>query len=157
MNNSKLKSVALVVLVLINLVLLSFILKNNHHAKDTQFKHKHQQPKDFIIQKLNFDDNQISLYEIEIQKHRSEISRLEDQIKSSKQLLYSLLKTNNSIKSDSLIEDLAALQKKIEITHFDHFLKIKSICKPNQRNDFEELTTELSKLFSKEHPKPKHD
>ena len=111
MNNSKLKSVALVVLVLINLVLLSFILKNNHHAKDTQFKHK-QQPKDFIIQKLNFDDNQISLYEIEIQKHRSEISRLEDQIKSSKQLLYSLLKTNNSIKSDSLIEDLAALQKK---------------------------------------------
>lgn len=157
MNNSKINSIALIVLVTINLVLLGFIFKNKSQHPNEHFDKHPIQPKDIISNKLNFDANQISIYTIEIQKHRTEISSLDDQIKSSKQQLYSLLNTNNSIKSDSLIEDLAALQKKIEITHYNHFLKIKSICKPNQIKDFEELTTELSRLFSKEHPNPKHD
>ena len=59
--------------------------------------------------------------------------------------------TIDSVQKDRLFLKLADLQKQIETTHFNHFIDIKKLCKKEQLSDYENLTEELSKLFS--HPR----
>ena len=44
---------------------------------------------------------------------------------------------------------LADLQKQVESVHYAHFMDIKKICRPDQLSDFDKLTKELSRLFSR--------
>ena len=71
--------------------------------------------------------------------------------------LYSHLKTDVTPinRNDSLVIQLADYQSQIETTHYNHFLDIKKLCRQEQLKKYDELTTELSKIFS--HPRrPKH-
>jgi periplasmic protein CpxP/Spy len=68
-----------------------------------------------------------------------------------------LVKSNVDTKAkDSLITVLANHQKQVEQTHFKHFEDIKSLCKPEQRENFYDLTRDLSKIFGKQ-TKPRHE
>ena len=107
-------------------------------------------PREIIIEKLHFDDKQIAAYEKIILLHQQKIRSLDDSIRRSKNELYQLLRKESITEhlKDSLFLNLANYQKQIEQTHFNHFLAIKSICRADQLNDFENLTEELSKIFS---------
>lgn len=116
-----------------------------------------EMPRDVVIKKLVFDDQQIKAYEVLIKGHQEKIRFLNDAIRTKKNELYSHLKDNASPIShtDSLIKQIADYQTQIEITHYNHFLDIKKICRPEQMENYNELTTELAKIFS--HPRrPKH-
>ena len=96
-------------------------------------------------------------YQELIHWHRGKIDSLQEQIRNTKQKLYSELvkpKIDNKVK-DSLVNKLANIQKEIEITHFKHFQDIKKLCKKEQLDRFNDLTQELAKIFSK--PKPRND
>jgi protein CpxP len=99
---------------------------------------------------LHFDDNQIIEYEKIIKVHRNTITTIDDSIKVAKNELYQLLnsETINLEKKDSLYSKLANYQRQVEITHFNHFLEIKAICKKEQLADYKTLTEELSKIFT---------
>ncbi|WP_396179835.1 hypothetical protein [Flavobacterium sp.] len=110
-------------------------------------------PKEIVIEKLHFDKSQIAEYDKVILLHQQKIRSLDDSIRISKNKLYQLLNENSNVDSgkDNLILTLANYQKQIELTHFNHFMEIKAICRKDQLADFENLTEELSKIFS--HPK----
>lgn len=161
MDKTKLLTFAVIALLLLNLGTLSFLFltnpNGNHPHGDSNFKGR-AEPKEIIIEKLNFDSKQKSEYEKLIQVHRKEISSIEDEIRKTKEELYLQLheNTTNNTTKDSLINALATYQKQIEITHFKHFQDIKKLCKKEQLDDFNALTEELSRLFSKS-PPPRHD
>lgn len=111
-------------------------------------------PKKYIIQKLHFDEAQCKLYEIEIQQHRKEIHENEKLINKTRNALYFQLKYQTSTqKIDSLTLEIAQLHLNAERINFRHFLKIKQLCKPEQINDFNDLTEEIAHLFSPKHKK----
>jgi protein CpxP len=146
--NIKILTILVVILILIN-TLLVFILV---------FKPKHKMPREIIIEKLQFDDNQVKKYDLTIINHRKNIKNMDDSIRITKNEMYKLLnysKIDNQ-KKDSLSQKIANFQKQIESIHFNHFLEIKKLCKKEQLNDFNNLTKELSKLFS-QRPKPRHE
>ena len=151
MNKIKLLTFGVVALLLLNFGILGFLFfsgpKRGHFHPDHDEK---PQPKEIIIEKLHFDNNQIASYDKLIQTHRIHIRKLEDNITNSKNELYLLLNSEpiDVVKKDSLIENLAQLQKEIETTHFNHFQDIKKCCKKEQLADFKSLTEELSKIFS---------
>ena len=110
-------------------------------------------PKMIIIERLNFDEAQQKQYEVLIQEHRHSMDSLNDESLKMKNELYSLLKENNDPKlSDAIIIQIAENQKQIEMVNFDHFKKIRSICKQEQIPAFNNLLGELTKLFSPEGP-----
>jgi periplasmic protein CpxP/Spy len=153
MNKTKLLTFAVVALLLLNLATLGFLVfsaKTNHPNS-----FRRPQPREIIIEKLDFDANQQDQYVELIGRHRQEINKLDDQIRNSKQELYlQLTKQNINIKAkDSLINNIANTQKQIEEMHFSHFQDIKKLCRKEQINDFNDLTEELSKIFS---GRPKH-
>ena len=149
MDKNKFLKYLVLVLFLLNVLTISslFFFKINENDR----KINHPKPDKIIIDKLNFDYVQQQQYRKLIIWHRSRISNFESQIKGNKELLYFELSNRNVNlnKKDSLINNLSLIQKDIENTHFKHFEDIKKICKPNQIQDFINLTEELSTIFSK--------
>jgi|JFJP01.1.fsa_nt_gi periplasmic protein CpxP/Spy len=154
MNKTKVLVFAVIALVALNFGIIGFLFlsKNNDGTRGRKM------PREIIIEKLHFDANQIAAYEKIIQDHQKKIKGLDDSIRVSKNELYQLLNSDtiDSSQKDTIFFKLADYQKQIETTHFNHFLEIKKLCKKEQLSDYENLTEELSKIFS--HPrKPKNN
>lgn len=157
MEKTKLLTLAVIGLLVINFGTLGFLLLN---GKDHHPPHGGRlEPKEIIIEKLHFDEAQQEEYEKLIQWHRGEITRLDDNIRNAKNELYAQLsQTKIDTKSkDSLIGVINSNQKQIEETHFKHFQDIKKLCHQDQLDDFNELSQELSRIFAPKPHGPKHD
>lgn len=155
MEKSKLLTIAVVALLLLNLGTLGFLVFGKNSGMPPHGPHR--EPKYQIIATLHFDNAQQQQYEKLILEHRATISQIEGDIRLAKNRLYlQLLKdqVDNRLK-DSLVDVLAAYQKQIEQTHFKHFQDIKKICRPDQLEYYDDLTQELSRIFSKP-PHPGH-
>lgn len=152
MNKTKLLSVAVIALLVLNFGILGFLFLSKKHEPNGR-----KMPREIVIEKLHFDENQIVEYEKIIKEHQNAIRNLDDSIRKTKNELYQLLNEEkiNSAQKDSLYLKLANYQKQIETTHFNHFLEIKKLCKKEQLADYKNLTEELSKIFSHK-PRPKH-
>ena len=158
MERTKLLTITIIGLLLINLATLGFPFLNG--PKPGGMPHEgRRQPKEIIIEKLHFDANQQKEYEKLILWHRGKIDQLDDSIRQTKNTLYSGLSESdiNTKTKDSLITLLNAYQKQVEETHFKHFEDIKKLCKPNQQEDFMALTTELSRIFAPRPRQPRHE
>ena len=153
MNKTKLLSIAVIALLLLNFGILSFLFLSKGNPPSDR-----KMPREIVIEKLHFDKNQIVAYEKIIEIHQNTIRDLDKSIRETKNELYQLLNSDkiDSVQKDSLFLRLASYQKQIETTHFNHFLDIKKICKKEQLSDYNDLTKELSSLFAPKR-KPKHD
>lgn len=155
MEKSKLLTIAVIALLLLNLGTLGFLVFGKNSGGPPHGPHR--EPKYQIIATLHFDSAQQQQYENLILEHRAAISQIEGNIRMTKNRLYlQLLKDRVDNKAkDSLVDVLAAYQKQIEQTHFKHFQDIKKICRPDQLEYYYDLTQELSRIFSKP-PHPDH-
>lgn len=157
MEKTKLLTITVVGLLLLNLGTLGFLFLN---GKDNRREHEgRREPKQIIIKKLHFDANQQKEYDKLIEWHHGEITTFDDNIREAKNNLYLQLnqnETNVKIK-DSLIAVINSNQKQIEITHFNHFEDIKKLCHKDQMEYFNELTEELSQIFAPKQRRPRHD
>lgn len=147
MSKIKLLTISVIALILINIATLAFFFFKGPRPMGKK------NPKEIVIEKLHFDENQVASYDALINIHSEEVKSLNDAILKTKNNLYSeLSKTDNKTVIDSLLMQLATQQGEIEKTHFNHFLAIKKICKPEQIEDYNALTKELSKIFSPKLP-----
>lgn len=158
MERTKLLTITIIGLFLINLATLGFLFLNG--PKPGGMPHEGRPlPKEIIIDKLHFDANQQKEYEKLIFWHRGKIDELDSAIRETKNELYSILgeeKTDNNVKT-RLITRLNQYQKQVEETHFKHFEDIKKLCKPEQKEEFEALTEELSRIFAPGPRRPRHE
>lgn len=151
MSKSKTLVAAVVVLILLNVSLLIFgSLRPPHHPSGTNDGVKHT-----IAKKLNFDTDQIARYEQIIVIHQQKIKEQEELIKVAKNELYRNLRNDDQTIKESTLRKIGLLQTNIEQIHYDHFIEIKNLCKEEQLAFFNELQTELGRLFSKPPPKKK--
>jgi len=153
MSKIKLLSIAVIGLLVLNLGIVGFLFLRKplmpHERPNGRPPFESPGPQNEIIASLHFDSIQVRQYEILIDEHRESIKALNDSIRNVKSLLYQTLNDENDSDKDSLIEKLGSLQKNIERTHYEHFAEIKKLCKPDQLNDFEELTNRLAGFFSR--------
>ena len=159
MDKIKLLTFSVIALLFLNLATLGYLFLSGGKASRIDGHDRHMgkpMPREIIIMKLNFDDNQIAEYDKTIKTHQKNIADLDSSIRETKNELYQELKSEsaNNQKKDSLISAISTYQSQIETTHFNHFLEIKKICRPDQLDKYMELTDELSKIFSHP-PRPK--
>lgn len=162
MGKTKLLTLLVVVLALLNIGILGYLYfgKQNNPIGPRDGQMGMSNPKNIVVNKLKFDENQQTQYQELIEIHQSKIKELDDKIRTTKTFLYSLLSESNinTNSKDSLILALNQYQKQIEQTHFNHFVEIKKICRPEQIPDYNTLTEELSQIFAPHKPpRPRHD
>ena len=159
MDKIKLLTATVIALLLLNIGTLGFLILTGPMQHHRGPMGKGNGPQRLIIEKLHFDEKQQAQYQQLIHWHRGQINALDNQIHQAKNRLYTqLLKNTVDTKTkDSLIDAIAVYQKQIEMTHFKHFEDIKKLCKPEQLEDYYNLTEELANLFSRHPPRPEHD
>ena len=111
-------------------------------------------PKKIIIQRLHFDAAQQQAYELLVDDHRSRMFALNEASRLLHDELFTLLKSDqpDHSKASLLMEQIAANQKATDELNFDHFEKIKKLCRGSQLNHFNLLVDDLGALFSKGKP-----
>jgi periplasmic protein CpxP/Spy len=151
MSKIKLLTIAVIGLLVVNIGVVGFLLlKKPPMPPKAGPAAKREDPKNIIIDKLHFDKDQVAAYETLITAHRESVKALNDNISNTRNRLYQSLKTETFTGKDSLITLLSVLQKQMEYVHYEHFTQIKKLCKPEQINDFNALTSELAFHFSTE-------
>lgn len=158
MEKTKLLTITIIGLLLLNLGTLGFLFLNGPkgHRPPVDDRPK---PKEIILKRLHLDAQQQKEYDKLIEWHRGEITRLDDNIRSAKNKLYNQLSQANvdTKVKDSLITVINTNQKQIEETHFKHFSDIKKLCHKDQMDDFNSLTEELSRIFAPKPHGPRHE
>ena len=142
MNKVKALSIICIGLLAANIILIWFLVSHKppQHAKEG--------PKKEIIEKLGFDENQISEYEKLIAWHKGEIKKSNQQMIELKHKLYeTLTATETATGKDSLLTEIGNLQIVLENIHYKHFQDIKKLCKPEQQKAFDTFTLEITNLF----------
>ncbi len=153
MEKTKLLTCAVIALLVLNFGVLGFLF----FSKEKERPNGRPMPKEVVIEKLGFDKNQVQVYDKLIRGHRDSIRAIDDAICNTKNKLYQLLNNETiAYQKDSLISKIAMHQVQIEKINFNHFNDIKKICNKEQVEKFEDLTLELTHIFSKK-PKIRHD
>ncbi len=156
MNKNRLLILLVAGLLISNILLVVFMMKGRGPGHGPP--PRHGGPRDLIIERLHFDESQIQQFEKLIQEHHKNVTDQDQALMTIKNTLYSNLKSvENKTVTDSLINSMVTIQNKIEHIHYSHFGDIKKLCKPEQLEDFNELASELSRLFGPpKGPPPPH-
>lgn len=134
-------------LLISNMLLAAFILLK----KPPQ----HSGPRNLIIERLKFDENQIQQYDELISQHRMQIREKRHEMTDLKTQYYSLLKSEDNKNGDLLINEIGKLSMETEKINYKHFQDIKRICRPDQMKNFDNLIDDFENLFNRP-DKPPH-
>lgn len=141
MNKNKVYIILILGLLLSNLIMAFYVIRvNNKQLPD---------PKEIIVERLTFDQNQIAEFDKIIHHHEQEMMKEKDRMKQLKYELYLCLKDEDGQKeADAIIKEIGAVQIAIEHLLYLHFEDIKNLCDTSQLDDFNALVNELAKIFS---------
>lgn len=134
-------------LLLLNTGLMVVLLTQNQRLEHERPHHK--RPKELIVKQLHLDTAQEAQFEESMRWHHAHIQKLDDSVRTVRKELYQLLQqsTPDDNRKNELLEQFSALQSKVEQTHWQHFSELKQICRPDQLENFAELTEQLMQLF----------
>ena len=146
MNKIKFLTVGLILLLVLNAVTL-FILFHVHLSQRKHEKNGEGGPANFIIESLKLDVNQQKQFADLRHQHQDFAKGVHEEEKRLHDAYFDLLKTDNPDKTkvDSIATLMAAHQKELELFTFDHFQKLRAICREDQKKLFDQTIDEIAK------------
>ena len=147
---------AVILLVLCNVALVSVIWFRPH----LPFGPKPEQPRDFVIRKLDFTPDQVKKYDALIQEHQKYMQQFRHEAADARMQLFDHLKTgedadgkvttqyNSNPFVDSLTNLIGFKQRQIEATTYWHFAQVRKLCTDRQKAEFDKIIGEVTKLMS---------
>jgi hypothetical protein len=152
MNKSRIYIVIIVLLVICNGILGFFLFSKPGPPPEHP---DHKKPKEVVAEKLNFSEEQVAAYEDAIKAHRDKISVYEEELRHLKDALFAtVLQETEPAEAAELAAKIGDIQTNIELLHVAHFRDLKTICTPDQADEFEALVKELGKIFAPHNAHP---
>jgi periplasmic protein CpxP/Spy len=154
MTTTKLLTVAVVGLLLLNLGLVGFLLWQPNKQTGPGGPPP-AGPQRLIIERLHLDAEQQAGYDKLVSQHRQQTHQLNNRGIELYRRYYQLLKINKPEETQLLqfSREIADNQQLIATLNFKHFSDLKAICRADQQADFIKLVDDLSELFGKQ-PRP---
>jgi periplasmic protein CpxP/Spy len=108
----------------------------------------------FLIEQLNFNEQQQQQFEILASEHRLKAQALRPKIRAAKDAMFGLVKQQGV--SDSMkqaaAEKASSYMKELDLYTLDHFEKVRAICDPQQRKKFDEILNRLTMVIANQRP-----
>jgi hypothetical protein len=141
MKKETLLAVTAILLLVLNLSLLAYLYFDRSDPPPQTHK--------IIIEKLRYDDQQQWQFEVLRQEQHETLKRFEEQFDRVVHEYFSLLKNDafDSAIKDSLENVMLDLQRQKARSLFEHFQKLKSLCRNEQKQSFDALLPELMHLI----------
>lgn len=106
---------------------------------------KMNSPREFLAKKLNFSDNQKSIYFNLAKEHNQSANKIRTQIKIDKDNFFKLLQSDqisDSVRNNEALKVSISIQS-LDILTFEHFKKVRAICSEEQKPKFDELIQKM--------------
>lgn len=144
MNKLRFFTMTTIVLLAVNIFLLWKMSGNGIPPRD--------RPRNAVIERLGFDEEQVKKYDVLIQEHRKRVKQYNDEFRQLKNALYGTLSAaEGKINTDSLVALMGMKQQEIEKLHYSHFQDIHALCTPEQEEKFQQLTGDIAAIFAPPH------
>jgi len=155
MNKTKFLTIGLVALLLLNAVTL-FILFHMHLDQRDHEKRQGEGPANFIVDQLRLDENQQKQFADLRREHQDFSRKNHEDEKDLHKAYFDLLKTDSPDKTkvDSIATLMANHHKELEEFTFQHFQKLRAICRDDQKKLFDETIDEIAKMIGGDVPHP---
>lgn len=149
--------ITVVVLVILNLITI-FLLwmgKPNHEINDRISGDDKIRISEMLKKELGFDDKQINKFlELRANHHKKSDKINKELMLIKKQMFDEAMYKDNGVISDSLLNLSLKKQAELEKITFEHFVKLKQICTPEQQEKLFELVERLIGPRKNEGPPP---
>lgn len=105
-------------------------------------------PKDFIISKLDLDEEQQKVFEELRKEHFEQMSGLQEQIRDEKDAMYDLLKSSSPDTTQTYLHIAKIMQseERLERITFEHFRKVRAICNEEQQQHFDVIIDQVMRM-----------
>lgn len=158
-NKNKIFITIIGMLLLANIVLVSFFLLKKDDDKREKRPDRKAMIAKFLKNEIGFNALQLQQYDTLSNKHRENMKTMFDSLKSSKDKQFKQLTTGNF--SDSVMNNVAnqsaVSQKIMELQMFNHLKSIRVLCTPDQLPKFDSLFVKILNRRSSEGRKGQTD
>lgn len=138
MKNNKVLISVIIVLIVLNMISLSFIWNGrSHHEGDHPPK-----VEKFLGKRLNLSEEQVSFFKKSRKEHFEKTSNLMSEIASLRSKLVQQIEIEAS---DSLLNSIASKYKELEKLNHEHFRRLRSICNDQQKVKFDSMLFDLAR------------
>ncbi len=156
MERTKLLTVAVLGLLLLNMFTIGFLMVNADAFRRPESPRQNGDgPARLIMDRLGFNEEQRQDYQKLVAAHRGQTKVLSAQSVQLHRSYYELLlpKEPDTVRENVLSQQIAQNQRAVAKLNFEHFAQIKALCRPDQQADFTRLVGDLSRLFGHQ-PRP---
>ena len=138
-------TIAVVLLLLLNAGTLAVVF-HWHEGRRSGPQEGGEGPAAYIIQVLKLDEQQQQQFAELRQAHRQAIRSVHEEDKRLHDAYFSLLKTDRPDRAavDSVANLLAVEEKLLSTTTFEHFEKLRALCRPDQKVLFDATIDEIA-------------
>ena len=141
-SNNKILTIAVVLLLLVNIALVIFMVKGRKPADRGRGK---GDPFEMMVKELNMTEQQQKDYKEQKEQHFKNIKPLFDSVRAAKTAFFALIK--DSAVSDSTVtaygQKIAERQAAIDKLTFAHFKRVRNIFTPEQQPKFDEFIQKM--------------
>jgi hypothetical protein len=133
------------ILLIANIAMVSFFIFKKDDRKHEKRMDRKTMIADFLKKEIRFDAAQLQQYDTLSTRHRENMKKMFDSLRSSKDKQFAALTAGNF--SDSVMnivaEQSAASQKMMELQMFNHLKNVRMLCKPEQLPKFDSLFVKI--------------
>ena len=140
-NRSKVFLVIIGILLVANIAMVSFFLLKKDGGKRDKKPEWKTVISGFLKNEIGFDTAQLKQYDSLSDRHRDNMKKLMDSLRSTKEKQFKELAAVNFSDSamNAVADRSAATQKTMELKMFNHLRNIRLLCKPEQLPKFDSL------------------
>ena len=149
---TKILSIAVVVLLLVNITTLASIWPYIDLKNFTFTPPSPGNTKEFIINKLNLDKEQQKVFEELRNNHFEEMRSLQASISDEKDAMYGQLKSNlpDTVATYGHIARIMQHEERLDHITLEHFRKVRAICNDEQKQHFDVIIDKVMHVVKKD-------
>ncbi len=142
MDNARFLKAIIIGLLLLNFGMLGFLLSRRPPGRDG----RPPEPKDIIIERLKLDAAQQGKFAGLRDEHQRDLRATRERNTAFRKKLYEELAAPQpeQTRIAALADSISLFQKEAELATFDHFKKLRAICRPEQQAEFDRFIGEKS-------------
>ena len=146
-NKNKILFWLLAILIVANSIFTIMLWLQINHPERAQMNPFHKKPLrgSALIEELRFDSSQMPKYQYLAEQHFIVLDSLKDLQKETKETMFHLLDSDTATENTALFYStkLSQLQLNIDTLQWNHFKRVKAICRPDQVDRLLQFVHEL--------------
>ncbi len=148
MEKTKLLTIAVIALLLLNVGTLAFLVLHRPHGGIPAHENHEKGPADFIIRELNFNENQRVRFMNLVDAHRKSMNDLQKRDSENYDKLLDALGNNDTVFVNTTLHVIGDTKAEGAKITFKHFEDVSAICTAEQKNKFKSVVHEALRMMA---------